>query len=97
MEVSRLPGARPGSMEPASDGGAQQFRPYRNGLPVTPGYAWRRRKYPWAERAIEMAEAKYGPPRPVCEFCGAGLVYGGGFGRCPNCRPRGPRTRRRVR
>lgn len=34
----------------------------RNGLPFTPGYVWRARRYPWAERAIARAEAIHGQP-----------------------------------
>lgn len=37
-------------------------RPIRNGIPETPGYAWRTRAYPWAIRVLAAAEAEHGTP-----------------------------------
>lgn len=34
----------------------------RNGLPEAPLYAWRSRTYPWAQRALALAEAEHGTP-----------------------------------
>lgn len=96
MDVSRRPASAAGSVEPTDDGKHAGFRPYRNGLPVTPNYTYRSRVYPWAQRAIEMAEAEHGAPKPVCAQCGAKLNYAGGFGKCPEgCG--GKRKRMRVR
>ena len=59
----------------------------RNGPPPQVPYAWRARRYPWARRAIAVAEARYGKARPVC-VCGAPLrheqaAFGGRCGNCP--------------
>ena len=37
-------------------------RPVRNNLPDTPPYAYRQRRYPWAEQALQRAEAMHGRP-----------------------------------
>lgn len=37
------------------------MRPVRNGIPDVP-YAYRARRYPWAERLLARAEAVYGRP-----------------------------------
>lgn len=98
MDLSRRPVTDSGSTEPDSpDGGSRKFRPYRNGLPERVNYSYRGRSYPWAERAIEAAEAEHGKPKPVCLECGSPLGYFGGFGRCPNRCPgvRGARSERR--
>lgn len=42
-------------------------------LPEVPRYAYRARRYRWAERNIAAAEATHGPPGPVCSRCGARL------------------------
>lgn len=67
-------------------GVAVRQRGTRNGLPLTVPYAYRARRYPWAQRANAAAEARYGKPRPVC-VCGAPLrheqaAFGG---RCERC------------
>jgi hypothetical protein len=41
----------------------------RNGLPETPGYVYRGRRYPWAEAVLAAAEAIHGAPVPTCP-CG---------------------------
>ena len=46
---------------PASAGTADYREPPRNGLPVAP-YRWRARTYPWAQRALAAAIARYGTP-----------------------------------
>ena len=61
---------------------------FRNGVPVVASYAWRARRYPWAQRTIAAAEAEHGQPFPVCADCGGRMDYTGGYGRCPSCRPR---------
>lgn len=35
-----------------------------------PFYAYRARRYPWAEKLIQLAEAEHGEPVPVCRICG---------------------------
>ena len=59
--------------------------------PAIPGYAWRKRTYPAAVRAIKQAEAVHGPPVPTCT-CGGRLRWGNGHndipsgtGRCESC------------
>jgi hypothetical protein len=37
-------------------------RPVTNGLPPTAAYRWRERRYPWAQRVLADAEARYGTP-----------------------------------
>jgi hypothetical protein len=44
-------------------------RPLRNGLPATPGYQYRARAYPWAERILAAAETRHGPAVPTCAAC----------------------------
>ena len=40
----------------------QDLRAVRNDLPETPGYRWRARTYPWAQRVIAASEAVHGVP-----------------------------------
>lgn len=46
------------------DPGGQSIsrRALRNGLPITPGYSYQARTYPWAQRVLAAAEAVYGTP-----------------------------------
>lgn len=53
--------------------------------PAVPRYAYRARRYPWAERVIQAAEAIHGPPEPVC-LCGQPInVKSGRVTRCAQC------------
>lgn len=63
-----------------------RLRGFRNGLPAAAPYAWRGRRYDWAAAVIAAAEREHGEPYPVCQ-CGVRLIYNGGYGRCPRCRP----------
>lgn len=58
----RRPGSRGAGALPAADDG-----PARNGLPIVP-YAWRARSYPWAQRALAAAIARYGNPDDVPDY-----------------------------
>ena len=68
--------------------GAFIWAPIRNGLREV-AYEYRARAYPWAQRAIERAEAEHGPPRPVCAGCGAPMSVPNNAwprnGLCPGC------------
>ena len=72
MEVRERLAVTPGSTEiettPGGTRSAARFRAYRNRLPIVP-YEYRARAYPWAQAAIAAAEARHGPPRPVCATC----------------------------
>lgn len=59
LAANRVQGERKGW-----DGNAltEDPRPVMNGLPDTPGYRWRARRYPWAVRVLAASEARYGKP-----------------------------------
>jgi hypothetical protein len=63
-------GTRTGSGVPP-----MQWTAPRNGLPATPGYVYRGRRYPWAERVLAAAGARHGSPQPTC-ICGQAAVTG---------------------
>jgi hypothetical protein len=59
-------------------------RAARNGLPESPAYEWRGRRYPWALAVLAAAEAVHGPPSPTC-LCGQPVPGGTSIRRCPAC------------
>jgi hypothetical protein len=60
------------------------LRGFRNGLAQVP-YEYQARRYPWAQKALALAEREHGKPVPVCSACGGRLISHGAYGRCAAC------------